>query len=75
MKNRFRFIKLENTYTFSLITKKRRMYVIQIDLDCFQELKSLWWYPKCDKKCLNGMYTMFGWLFVRFGYLNRECIK
>lgn len=70
-----RFIKQGLTFTFSIITKKRKMYVLQFDFEAFRDLKSVWWYPKCEKKCLNGIYTMFGWLFVRFGWLNKEYVK
>lgn len=54
---------LRKRFTFGLVTKKRKLYVLQF------ALKNPWWIPKCDRHYL-GDFTLFGWLFVYFGWLN-----
>ena len=49
--------------TFGFITKKK-IYVFQISL------KDPWLLPKCDREYSNGNFTLFGWLFIYFGWVN-----
>lgn len=61
-KNKIHF--LRKRFTFGIVTRERKLYVLQFSL------KKPWWIPKCDKKYLKGNFTLFGWLFVYFGWLN-----
>lgn len=54
-------VKIKGTVGF--VTKKRT-YVIQFSL------KDPWLCPHKDKHFLYDTYTLYGWLFFYFGWLN-----
>lgn len=51
--------------TFCFVTKKRD-YVLQFST------KKPWLLPKSDRKFMDGKLTLFGWLFVYFGWWNKK---
>lgn len=58
-----KIIRVRTTFAF-IFSKSRKIYVVQISL------RNPWWIPKCDKQYLHDKYTLYGWLFFYFGWVN-----
>ena len=50
--------------TFGFILPNGRLCAIQMSLE------DPWLLPRCDRSYMDGRWTLFGWLFLYFGWLN-----
>lgn len=59
-------MKIKRLKTTFMFTTNKNKYFLQFSL------KDPWIFPKKDSKFLNGKITLYGWLFIYFGYSNKK---